>query len=219
MFLRERGKTAMKMTSTITAFVALLWLALSAEERAQPLFGVDFVRWDGMPCERMGWRRPYEEHNAASYASRKEWEDETIARLKSWGFNMLGANCDDSLRHKGLSHTIFLNMSEGFCTGDDDRWISRYANVPNTALPNVFHPDFAAHCDTVAREMCAANRGDADLLGYYIDNELVWQGSRGASLDTGLFDTVRGKRERHPARLALLAFLRKEGVAPVCSVR
>ena len=203
----------MKVTSTITALIASIWLAIGAEGRTQPLLGVDFVRWDGMPCERMGWRRPYEEHNAASYASRKEWEDETIARLKSWGFNMLGANCDDSLRHKGLSHTIFLNMSEGFCTGDDDRWISRYANVPNTALPNVFHPDFAAHCDTVAREMCAANRGDADLLGYYIDNELVWQGSRGEPLDTGLFDTVRGKRERHSARLALLTFLRKEGVA------
>ena len=141
--------------------------------RDVPLLGVDQVMWDGMPCERMGWRRPYAEHNAASYASRKEWEDETLARLKSWGFNMLGACCDSSLRHRGLSHAIFLNMSEEFCTGDEDRWISEYKHVPNTAMPNMFHPDYAAHCDQVARDLCVGNREDADLLGYYIDNELV----------------------------------------------
>ena len=180
---------------------------------AMPLLGVDQVSWEGMPCERMGWRRPYKEHNIASYSSRKEWEDETIARLKSWGFNMLGACCDPSLRHRGLAHAVFLNMSETFCTGDEDRWISEYRCVPNTAMPNVFHPDYAAHCDKVAREMCAASRDDADLLGYYIDNELVWQGMRGAPLDDGLFDAIRGKRDGHSARRALMDFMKGYGVA------
>ncbi len=188
------------------------WTVLDPAGRAELLLGVDQVKWDGMPCERMGWRRPYEEHNAAHYASRKEWEDETLSRLKSWGFNMLGACCDDSLRHRGLAHSIFLNMSEGFCMGDDDRWISEYKGVPNTAMPNVFHPDYTAHCDAVAREMCSASRNDADLLGYYIDNELVWQGMRGASLDGGLFDAVRGKGEGHSARRALMEFLRERNI-------
>ena len=189
------------------------WTVLDPSGRPELLLGVDQVKWDGMPCEKMGWRRPYEEHNAARYASRKEWEVETLARLKSWGFNMLGACCDDSLRHRGLAHSIFLNMSEGFCTGDADRWISEYKGVPNTAMPNVFHPDYAAHCDRVAREMCAKNHGDADLLGYYIDNELVWQGMRGASLDTGFFDSVRGKSEGHSARRTLMEFLGERGIA------
>ena len=189
------------------------WAAVDADGRAGLLLGVDQVKWDGMPCERMGWRRPYEEHNAAHYGSRREWEDETLSRLKSWGFNMLGACCDDSLRHRGLAHAIFLNMSEGFCSGDEDRWISEYRHVPNTAMPNVFHPDYAAHCDAVAREMCAANCNDADLLGYYIDNELVWQGMRGASMDTGFFDSVRGKGEGHSARRALTEFMRGRGIA------
>ena len=189
------------------------WAVVDASGRAGLLLGVDQVRWDGMPCERMGWRRPYQEHNASQYASRKEWEDETLSRLKSWGFNMLGACCDNSLRHRGLAHAIFLNMSEGFCSGDEDRWISEYRHVPNTAMPNVFHPGYAAHCDRVAREMCAANRNDADLLGYYIDNELVWQGMRGASMDTGFFDSVRGKGEGHSARRALMEFLRRNGIA------
>lgn len=188
------------------------WAVVGASGRAELLLGVDQVKWDGMPCEKMGWRRPYEEHNAAHYASRKEWEVETLARLKSWGFNMLGACCDDSLRHRGLAHAIFLNMSEGFCTGDDDRWISQYQGVPNTAMPNVFHPGYAAHCDAVAREMCAANRNDADLLGYYIDNELVWQGMRGAPMDMGFFDSVRRKREGHSARCKLMEFLRSLGI-------
>ena len=188
------------------------WTVLDPAGRAELLLGVDQVKWDGMPCEKMNWRRPYEEHNAAQYASRKEWEDESLSRLKAWGFNMLGACCDDSLRHRGLAHAIFLNVSEGFCIGDDDRWISEYKGVPNTAMPNVFHPDYAVHCDLVAREMCAPNRGDADLLGYYIDNELVWQGMRGASMDTGLFDSVRGKSEGHSARRALMAFLGERGI-------
>ena len=188
------------------------WAAVDAAGRAELLLGVDQVKWDGMPCERMEWRRPYEEHNAAHYGSRREWEDETLARLKSWGFNMLGACCDDSLRHRGLAHAIFLNMSEGFCTGDEDRWISEYKGVPNTAMPNVFHPDYAAYCDAAAREMCEASRNDVDLLGYYIDNELVWQGKRGASKETGFFDTVRGKGEGHSARLKLMEFLRERGI-------
>lgn len=188
------------------------WVAVDAAGRSALLLGVDQVKWDGMPCEKMGWRRPYEEHNASSYRSRREWESETLFRLKTWGFNMLGAGCDDSLRHRGLAHAIFLNMSEGFCTGDEDRWISEYKQVPNTAMPNVFHPDYAAHCDAVAREMCVDSRNDADLLGYYIDNELVWQGMRGASLDTGFFDTVRAKRDGHSARRALVEFLRRNGI-------
>ncbi len=188
------------------------WAVVDASGRSELLLGVDQVRWDGMPCERMGWRRPYEEHNAAHYGSRREWEDETLARLKSWGFNMLGACCDDSLRHRGLAHSIFLNMSEGFCTGDEDRWISEYKGVPNTAMPNVFHPDYAAYCDAAAREMCEASRNDVDLLGYYIDNELVWQGKRGAPKETGFFDTVRGKGEGHSARRKLMEFLRERGI-------
>ena len=188
------------------------WTAIDSAGRAALLLGVDQVKWDGMPCEKMGWRRPYEEHNTTQYASRKEWVDETLLRLKAWGFNMLGACCDDSLRHRGIAHAIFLNMSEGFCSGDEDRWISEYKHVPNTAMPNVFHPDYAAHCDAIARKICAANRNDADLLGYYIDNELVWQGARGASMDTGFFDSVCGKGEDHSARRALMEFLRKNGI-------
>ena len=34
------------------------WTVLDPAGRAKLLLGVDQVRWDGMPCERMGWRRP-----------------------------------------------------------------------------------------------------------------------------------------------------------------
>lgn len=151
------------------------WFVRDPSGRPTRLVGVDQVRWDGMPCERMNWRRPYEEHNRATYCNRRAWEDETLARLKSWGFNMLGACSDDSLRHRGLLHAIFLNLSEDFCTGERNRWCAEYKGVPNTAMPNVFHPDFPDYCDRVARKLCAPNRDDKDLLGYFIDNELVWQ--------------------------------------------
>lgn len=151
------------------------WLVRDASDHQIRILGVDQVRWDGMPCERMNWRRPYEEHNRQAYPDRRAWEAETLGRLKSWGFNMLGACSDESLRHRGLLHAIFLNMSEGFCDGENSRWYARFKGVPNTAMPNVFHPDFADYCDRIARERCAPHREDKDLLGYFIDNELVWQ--------------------------------------------
>ena len=138
------------------------WAAVDASGRSELLLGVDQVRWDGMPCERMGWRRPYEEHNAAHYGSRREWEDETLARLKSWGFNMLGACCDDSLRHRGLAHAIFLNMSEGFCTGDEDRWISEYKG--RLIIIEADNMDFLNRPEDFAQ---ITDRIDAELYGLF----------------------------------------------------
>ena len=38
-----------------------------------------------------------------------------------------------------------------------ERSICPSRGAPCTALPNVFHPDFAAHCEKIAAERCAAN--------------------------------------------------------------
>ncbi len=187
------------------------WWAIDPLGRGVVLMGVDHVRYNGHWSERTK-RSVHHEVNKRKFPDKRDWEADTLRRLKSWGFNMLGAGCDSALRHRGLVHTEFLSMGDSLCRdeADDALWICPNERRPCSAFPNVFDPLFPAHCDYVARRLCAPNREDPWLFGYFIDNELAWWG-RGAS-GTGLFDAVMKKPESHSAKKALLAFLRERGV-------
>ena len=78
--------------------------------------GVDWVIYRGHGCEVDGKRFHYKEWNDAHYASPSEWEKETLARLKDWGFNMLGTGADATLRHRGLAHAWEINFGNKFGT-------------------------------------------------------------------------------------------------------
>lgn len=166
---------------------------------------VDRVQWCGERCEALGFS-PYERHNEENYSDKSAWAEESLSRLKSWGFNTLGAGCDVGLlRRKGLVHAQFLGLGGSLIRGDEDHWICEYRQAPCTFFPNVFHPDFPRRCEEVAAKHCPQNRDDPWLLGYYVDNELAWWG-RGA-LEDGLFDAVMAKPEGHSAKVALRKFL------------
>ena len=45
------------------------------------------------------------------------------------------------------------------------------------AFPNVFRPDFAVHCQRLAKKACAAKRDDPWVIGWYTDNEIAWRGA------------------------------------------
>lgn len=139
----------------------------------------------------------------------------TAALLKSWGFNNLGGGGDSKFCGKGFSHTDFIGFDRVCYLPDADRFIRKANGGPMTAMPNMFHPEFAAFCDQLAAEHCAPLRNDRDLLGYFLDNELAWWGK--GALDTGFFDTVRGLPEGHSARKALETFV---GSRPVtCALK
>ena len=94
----------------------------------EPIYirGVDWVIYRGHRCEADGGRHHYREWNDAHYASPSEWEKETLARLKDWGFNMLGTGADAALRHRGLAHGWEINFGNTFgepCNDADERWI------------------------------------------------------------------------------------------------
>lgn len=171
--------------------------------------GVDWVIYRGHGCEVDGKRFHYKEWNDAHYASPSEWEKETLARLKDWGFNMLGTGADATLRHRGLAHAWEINFGNKFGTRDDwtdEHWITPQEGRPCSALPNVFHPDFAAHCERMAAEVCAPMKDDGDLLGYFLDNELRWWGTGDWGGFAGVYDEVMKKPKAHSARRALEAF-------------
>ena len=150
---------------------------------------------------------PYGRFCETNYPSQAAWAEETLGRLRSWGFNNLGAASDVELcGRQGLSHVATLRLGQDFAKGDPDRSILPYGNAPGTALPNVFHPDWPAFCEARAEELCAAVRDDPWLLGWFLDNELAWGARRGQPA-TGLYEAVAALPPEHSARKALKAFL------------
>ena len=186
------------------------WWVVEPGGRKTFLRGVDWVWAHGFHCEALGYS-PYGRFVQASYPSREAWADETLSRLKSWGFNALGSGCSPELERKGLAHCRHLAMGESFCRQGRDCALGAAEGIPGTAFPNVFHPDFARFCDERAARACAPNRDDRSLFGYFFDNELSWR-VRG-SVANGLYDAAAKASAESPARKALDAFLVRRGMA------
>ena len=187
------------------------WWTIDPHGRGIVLLGIDHVRYQGHWSQRTH-RSVHLEVNKKKFPDKADWEKDALARLKAWGFNLLGAGCDVKLQRRGLVHTVFLSMGDDLCWDNmpEEYYICPSEHCPCSAFPNVFHPDFEAWCDHVARTRCAPNKDDPWLFGYFIDNELAWWG-RGAR-DTGLFDAVAKLPSGHPAKKAQVEFLAKRGV-------
>lgn len=187
------------------------WWVIDPLGRGTVLLGVDHVTYWGHYSQRTK-RSIHHEVNKARFPNKGDWEEDTLRRLKAWGFNLLGAGCDRNLKHRGLIHTIFLSIGDELCRegSDADLYICPNEHRPCSAFPNVFHPDFAAWADYRARQQCAPNKDDPWLFGYFIDNELSWWGR--AAPDTGLYDAVAKLPETHSAKVAQRKFLASRGV-------
>ena len=183
------------------------WWTIDPKGNGIVLFGIDHVTFYGHGCQKLGYA-PYGKKNEAKYPDRSVWEKETLERLTSWGFNMLGAGCSSELQRRGLVHTLFLSLGDAFGSLGGEYEIAPQEHRPCSVFPNVFHPDFERYCRYQAQLKCLPNREDPWLLGYFIDNELAWWG-RGA-LDTGLFDYTMKKGATHSAKIELCRFVREK---------
>ena len=193
------------------------WRLIEPSGKPTLWLGVDHVKFNGFRCEVDGNRMRYREENIRKFVTRPAWASNTVARLRGWGFNALGAGCDNAdLKGFGLGRTVFLALGDA-ATSDDEKdhehYLAKNLHTPGTAFPNVFNPDFAEQCDRAAAKACAANREDREVLGYFIDNELAWEGrNRGATRPWGLFDAACAKPKGNTARMAVEAFLAKRGL-------
>ncbi len=182
------------------------WWVVDPLGRGFVPLGVDHVRYEGHWCEKLGYH-PHQKKNDRKYTSRDQWAEETLGRLKSWGFNLLGAGGSRQLFHRGLAHTQFAGIGSSLTLRGGDCEITPHEGRPCSAFPNVFHPHFERYCQAQAYRLCEANRGNPWLFGYFLDNELAWWGRGG--LETGLFDAVMSKPADHSAKQALIRFLRR----------
>ena len=178
--------------------------------RAMTIRGIDHVRPNGWKDRNLGYD-VYGRFVETNYPSREAWVSETLDRLGDWGFNVLANHCDEPLlRGRTIPHTItlYLGGKFGAKTADDpERWITPWSG-PCTGLPNVFHPDFERWVRERAREVCAPERDNPWLLGWFLDNELKWWGPPGnGRRDLALYDTVAALPPEHSARKELEKFV------------
>ena len=179
------------------------WWAIAPNGEATFLRGVDHANWNGHYCEALK-TYPYRDENAKRFGGdRAAWVEETLSRLRDWGFNALGAGCSRELENRGLAHTVQLEMGQRFCRLGPDYELSHFENRPGTAFPNVRHPDWPAFCDKRAAEICAKQKDNPDLFGYFFDNELAWR-NRTREEAALYFGTIAEAIRRHdPNHLVL----------------
>jgi len=182
------------------------WWVIDPLGRGFVPLGVDHVRYNGPWCEALGYA-PHGRKNDKKYASRDEWADQTVERLKAWGFNMFAGGVEPLLLRRGLAHAKMIQIGGRLAGMGDEYDITPHEGRPCSAFPNVFHPDFERYCRYRTKQVCGPLASDPWLLGYFLDNELAWWG-RG-DLDTGLFDAVMKKSASHTAKIALRNFLSK----------
>ena len=108
---------------------------------------------------------------------RTRWRDETLARLKAWGFNTLGNWSDPDLwaMHR-LPYTVPLSPQGEYAkiSSGEDWW---------GLIPDPFDPRFATAADRMARKAAVQFNSDPYLIGYFVGNELNW--GQGWSKDPG----------------------------------
>jgi hypothetical protein len=122
---------------------------------------------------------------------RDEWREVTYDRLRAWGFNTLGNWCQgDVIAHSPLPYVVSGSISgvppiEG-ATG---YWAK---------MKDVYAPEFETRAEEVAKGLAEAHAEKPLCIGYFIDNELAWEGVK---------EGVLRSPSDQPARQALLTLL------------
>lgn len=182
------------------------WWLVDPNGQAFYMVGTDHANFRVHSCQKLGYA-PYQRNNEAQYGSEDRWAEATLDHLEEWGFNTLPANHSPCMRHRRFPHIQFMSMGSSFAREDDICPITTW-----TGFPNVFSPDWPAHCDAMAAEQCAPNCSDPWLIGYFLDNELEWLGKTWRH--SGLFEEAWKKPADHSAKRAWLAFLKEQEVTP-----
>jgi len=165
--------------------------------------GVNTVRFD--QDEIRGTKRvPYAEACTRKYGSAAAWRSAAAQRLIGWGFNTLGSWSDEAVAANAhLAITANLELGWSFVKQANER----AGDGPRHEFPDVFDPGFEPYVKQRARDMCSPRIGDANILGWFIDNELRWGPDwRGP---TELLTLFLRLSPRTPGRVTAIAFLRE----------
>ncbi|MHA3771728.1 agarase [Verrucomicrobiota bacterium sgz303538] len=150
---------------------------------------------------------PYGTAVRAKYENTNAWRKSAAERLLGWGFNTLG-NWSDPLvaqgapKGKKLYYTVALPFAGTAEGTEDDRMTWMLGN-----FPDIFAPEFEAHCRRIAKLHCSPRKDDPLLLGYYFDNELRWSADRRKNEE--LLITFLRARPQSPGRKVAVELLKE----------
>jgi hypothetical protein len=89
-----------------------------------------------------------------------------VARMRSWGFNALGATAASELLDEGLPFVRTVDFTH----------VVPLIRAKGVRLPDVFEPTWGAAADRRANEVCSPFTTRTDLLGWLTDDDLAWGG-------------------------------------------
>jgi len=158
--------------------------------------GVNHVSYWSDYAPSLG-HNPYNRVVSTMYGSAEDWASETVNRLRSWGFNTIGAWSSEETFTKRMPYTVILNIATE--AGAD--WVS--GNVTD-----YFSERFERVADEVAQKICAPKRTDKHLVGYFTDNELRWTADWRSQRE--IFDDYLLLPEEAEGKKALVAFLKEK---------
>lgn len=116
-------------------------------------------------------RAPYAENCLRKYGSEEAWKRAAAQRLIGWGFNTLGSWSDLAVAvGTSLAVTPNLDLGMTFAWQMNDKHRDR----PRQEFPDVYDPAFEAAIARRARDLCAPHADKANIIGWFIDNELRW---------------------------------------------
>ena len=190
------------------------WWFVDPDGRRFFLSGIGVANHNGHYSAALGYA-PYARTVARKYPTLEDWATNTLARVRSWGFNFLSSPSAILLR-RGFPHAHVVNVGQDFACYGDEFDLLPCDGGPCSGFPDVFHPLWPDYCRYRAQSVCSHDRDDPWTLGWYIDNELSWWGDKRQFKTppaSGLFDAAAKKAPGHPAREALEAFLAEHGHA------
>ncbi len=132
-------------------------------------------------------RASYRGSCLVKHDSEAAWAKATVERLRTWGFNTLGAGSDAVARGQRMPYAVALR-----CAGVD-------AEGKRRRFPDVFDPAYERAVRRHASHVCRPLASDRWLLGYFTDLDLPWEptDSRPETLLAqflGLSDEAGGRR-------------------------
>lgn len=140
------------------------------DPQGKPFFykGVTSVNRAGLAGGRRAKPGPYAETVDRRYGYAANGPDafcrSVIARLREWGFNALGAWCEESLFDRDMPYTETLEFAH------TPQVIKQFG----LRIPDVFDPEWEKEIDRIGRTLCTPRKTSRLLVGYFTDNELSW---------------------------------------------
>ncbi|MCL4232997.1 MAG: hypothetical protein KJ042_00595, partial [Deltaproteobacteria bacterium] len=120
--------------------------------------GVTDVNWWGATLSDDRWHDIIE----AKYGDEETWADAARDRAVGWSFNTIGPWSSHSMSQR-MPHSIIILDSAGHAP--------RY---PGAIVTDFWAEDFSQHALEVAQVRAGPYVEDENLVGHFLDNELVW---------------------------------------------